>query len=303
MANMLSENQESVIFVVLILTLSIVVIWILVEKTRLEKTRYRKECKREERERLVYQLQLEEVKKASERYNSILELNQRYQFNRHVRPNYECCASVKSKAQFDRFSFDAFLEKKIDDQLRIFENVVNGVEENRRKYHWYKNELTALPNGRSYNQESVVEVSDQTFKQIEERLCSQLILTPVIDTQVLCRVSYHSPLGRNSYSNEKVFSYEQIKTYIEKEKQRQNEKDTVHYQRKLMTDSLRYDVLKRDAFRCVICGRTARDGVKLHVDHIRPVSKGGKTELNNLRTLCDACNMGKRDKYDEYGCN
>ena len=54
-----------------------------------------------------------------------------------------------------------------------------------------------------------------------------------------------------------------------------------------MTDSLRYDVLKRDGFRCVICGRTAEDGVKLHVDHIKPVSKGGKTEYENLRTLCD----------------
>jgi len=69
-------------------------------------------------------------------------------------------------------------------------------------------------------------------------------------------------------------------------------------QRRLMTDSLRYDVMQRDGFRCKLCGATADDGYKLHVDHIIPVSKGGKTEISNLRTLCERCNMGKRDKIE-----
>ena len=69
-------------------------------------------------------------------------------------------------------------------------------------------------------------------------------------------------------------------------------------QRRLMTDSLRYDVMRRDGFRCKLCGMTANDGVKLHVDHIIAVSKGGKTELSNLRTLCERCNLGKSDKSE-----
>ena len=69
-------------------------------------------------------------------------------------------------------------------------------------------------------------------------------------------------------------------------------------QRRLVTPSLRYDIMKRDGFRCVICGRGAEDGVKLHVDHIKPVSKGGKSTPSNLRTLCQDCNLGKSAKYD-----
>ena len=69
-------------------------------------------------------------------------------------------------------------------------------------------------------------------------------------------------------------------------------------QRRLMTDSLRYDVMHRDNFRCVLCGSSAEDGVTLHVDHIFPVSKGGNTELSNLRTLCDRCNLGKGAKIE-----
>ena len=76
---------------------------------------------------------------------------------------------------------------------------------------------------------------------------------------------------------------------------RQNQ---IQVERAKMTDSLRYDILKRDNFRCQICGITAQDGAKLHVDHIVPVSKGGKTEHLNLRTLCDRCNMGKSDKIE-----
>ena len=73
----------------------------------------------------------------------------------------------------------------------------------------------------------------------------------------------------------------------------------VAQQRRLMTDSLRYDVMRRDGFRCQLCGVTAKDGYKLHVDHIIPVSKGGKTEMQNLRTLCERCNLGKGAKIEE----
>ena len=69
-------------------------------------------------------------------------------------------------------------------------------------------------------------------------------------------------------------------------------------QRRLMKASLRYEILTRDGFRCRICGASADDGVTLHVDHIIPVSKGGKTEKSNLRTLCDRCNLGKGDKIE-----
>jgi hypothetical protein len=58
---------------------------------------------------------------------------------------------------------------------------------------------------------------------------------------------------------------------------------------------LRYKVLKRDRFRCVLCGRNPAmtPGLELHVDHIVPWSHGGKTVLENLRSTCRDCNIGK----------
>ena len=60
-------------------------------------------------------------------------------------------------------------------------------------------------------------------------------------------------------------------------------------------DKLRYQVLKRDNFKCCACGASpAKDpSVELHIDHILPFSKGGETTLENLQTLCSKCNLGK----------
>ncbi|MFT3768441.1 MAG: HNH endonuclease signature motif containing protein [Minicystis sp.] len=64
--------------------------------------------------------------------------------------------------------------------------------------------------------------------------------------------------------------------------------------------SLRYEILSRDGFRCRACGRTpSADGVKLHIDHIRPFSLGGLTEKANLRTLCNDCNIGRSNRYTD----
>lgn len=59
--------------------------------------------------------------------------------------------------------------------------------------------------------------------------------------------------------------------------------------------ALRFQVLQRDRFACTACGNSpAKDpACRLHADHVVPWSRGGRTELANLRTLCAACNMGK----------
>ena len=58
---------------------------------------------------------------------------------------------------------------------------------------------------------------------------------------------------------------------------------------------LRFQVLKRDNFTCCQCGASpAKDlNVELHVDRIKPWSKGGETVRENLQTLCLKCNSGK----------
>lgn len=61
---------------------------------------------------------------------------------------------------------------------------------------------------------------------------------------------------------------------------------------------LRYKVLERDGYKCVICGNSPAfgNGIRLHIDHIIPYSKGGETVFTNLQTLCQPCNLGKGNR-------
>lgn len=53
-------------------------------------------------------------------------------------------------------------------------------------------------------------------------------------------------------------------------------------------------ILKRDGYKCVICGRGIKDGVELHVDHIKPKYLGGKSTIENGQTLCAQHNFLKK---------
>ena len=61
-------------------------------------------------------------------------------------------------------------------------------------------------------------------------------------------------------------------------------------------------ILKRDGYKCVICGKGIEDGVELHVDHIKPRYLGGESTIENGQTLCSQHNFIKKTlKQTETG--
>ena len=69
-----------------------------------------------------------------------------------------------------------------------------------------------------------------------------------------------------------------------------------------VSGSLQYEVLKRAASRCELCG-VSSEVRALQVDHIIPRSRGGTDDLSNLQSLCYSCNAkkGNRDDADLRG--
>jgi hypothetical protein len=65
-------------------------------------------------------------------------------------------------------------------------------------------------------------------------------------------------------------------------------------QRRAPDRKLRMKVLKRDGYRCVVCGRKATDHIdlELHVHHVIPWRMHGPTAEENLVTLCGTCHKG-----------
>jgi 5-methylcytosine-specific restriction endonuclease McrA len=66
--------------------------------------------------------------------------------------------------------------------------------------------------------------------------------------------------------------------------------------RESFSKSRRFNIMKRDGFRCQLCGTTQQQGARLHVDHKISLAKGGSNEDENLWTLCEGCNLGKSTK-------
>lgn len=68
------------------------------------------------------------------------------------------------------------------------------------------------------------------------------------------------------------------------------------------TQKLKKEILLRDGYKCVLCGRGKAEGVELHVDHIKPKDLGGKATLENGQTLCAQHNFLKKNfKQTETG--
>ena len=72
----------------------------------------------------------------------------------------------------------------------------------------------------------------------------------------------------------------------------------VKLRKKPISGRVRQNVLMRDDYSCQICGATVKDGAKLEIDHIIPVSKGGSNKEKNLQVLCQKCNREKHNRTD-----
>ena len=102
------------------------------------------------------------------------------------------------------------------------------------------------------------------------------------------RFLYVSPAGRSSYDNKIVLDCGLVKQVVNELSKTLSKKGHSKYQRSIMTNDLREAIKKRDNYTCCKCGNSVykEPNLLLEVDHIIPVSKGGKTEASNLQTLC-----------------
>lgn len=85
--------------------------------------------------------------------------------------------------------------------------------------------------------------------------------------------------------------------YAQSEAYRRRHKTEARYLQCERRDDWIYDLALRDGgYKCLRCGK--RSGLRL--DHIVPVSKGGKTELDNMQLLCPGCGDIKGNQIIDY---
>ncbi len=112
------------------------------------------------------------------------------------------------------------------------------------------------------------------------------------------RFLYISPGGKSRKEANLVLSVGTIDGLVSEISKSISKKGHSKLQRSIMTNDLREAIKKRDNYTCCKCGNSVykEPNLLLEVDHIIPISKGGKTEASNLQTLCWRCNREKSDK-------
>lgn len=139
-------------------------------------------------------------------------------------------------------------------------------------------------------------LTDATYKEIDA-VVSAAIERGVIDRLSLTlnanRLDRHPiPTVKDQITAQEA---EEQSSYISQEEftDIQKRAKAITAERSRLRPRVRYKVLQSGNNRCAICGRSAADGVVLHIDHIVPLARGGTSDIENLQVLCQDCNFGK----------
>lgn len=206
------------------------------------------------------------------------------------------------KSNYTKTETGAYLGWLVRNDIEKWVSIRNAIEYNKNLFAEYKETVKAI---NDTIDRKICEDNKKSYKyslRTEERLFKQKIKMPDTDIAIKVTLQYVSPKGKVNISKADTFNYKDLARIVDSVSTKRMDKETYQriskVERGFLSDGMRYDVLKRDNFKCVLCGMSSKDGAILHVDHIIPISKGGKTEMNNLRTLCEKCNIGKSNKIE-----
>jgi hypothetical protein len=243
------------------------------------------------------------VLKHSKYLKEVIKLNEEFTFKDDFKDHYRYDERVEYKAKLDQFDFESYLMYKAENNKDFFENLILKVEFNLNLHKKYDTRFKELNTHFDLKNTKKYFINLKRLLRVEAKMVYKIKLKPKLDTEIEIIVRYTSPRGRNSYKSKATYPFYEIKSFYVQMLDSAAKRSTRSYQMKVerfkMTASMRYKVLVRDKATCQICGASKKDGAVLHVDHILPVAKGGKSTLDNLRTLCDRCNLGKKDRIED----
>lgn len=133
--------------------------------------------------------------------------------------------------------------------------------------------------------------------KVEKKLFDGMLAKPITEFQIPVTLHLTKINGRMLTYKSAVFRAPEILETIKRIKSKDNGRfedpnlwqAITRVERGKVSNRMRFAVYKRDGNRCRKCGSRWN----LEVDHIYPISKGGKTTFDNLQTLCHNCNAQK----------
>ena len=239
---------------------------------------------------------------SSKKISKLLELNKSIGFY-NVADAFAVRKEYDNKRNFLKAEPAYLMAARLREDIGFFSNYTKQILENRKKLEQYEAQVYEILQTEFEIDYDELRIKESSYKRRERKLFFKQKLDPVTDCDFDVEMEYSSPKGQVTLSKEETFGFDDLLACFESISRSKLDRMTYEglaaVERGEVSDSLRYDILQRDNFKCVICGASAKQGARLHIDHIIPISKGGKSVPENLRTLCERCNIGKSNKIEK----
>ena len=244
----------------------------------------------------LYQRKKEFVETHSIAIKEIKQLNNKYYFYK--------IDTIEISHSYDNINFYNdidpidYLTYQVAHELNFYKSRLNCSLENMQRYNMYMTELKSIQTFGIYDIEINVE-DKKKYDDMETKLFNKYIksIPDIIKVDVILYLTNIN--GDRKERKSQTFNAKAIDNLIKMISQKRGTyylnsqiwNSISRVERGKVSNKLRFYIYNRDNNRCVYCGSK----YNLEVDHIIPISKGGKSTPDNLQTLCKRCNYEKSD--------
>ena len=184
-----------------------------------------------------------------------------------------------------------------------FYEIRKQINENIKLYNMYKNEIKNIDFSEGYIC-STDGLDLYKLKYIENEIYDELLLKPTMSYNKEVILYLTKINGVVVRAKREYFSLDEIENLIKKINLKKDDFyldkniwDSISkVERGKVSNKLRFYIFNRDGNKCKNCGNI----YNLEIDHIIPISKGGKSVEENLQTLCCFCNKQKSNNIVDY---
>ena len=178
---------------------------------------------------------------------------------------------------------------------------ISDAEKNSELFSVYKKLVNNISCFDKYDTEKTPRLAGKR-QRMERKLFDENIKKPITSVSITVSLKLTNIQGRYITHKKQLFNETEINELIDKLKYKNGDfyldpsiwDSICRVERGKVTNKIRFAVYSRDGNRCKRCG--SREN--LEVDHIFPIAKGGKSNFDNLQTLCHRCNALKSDRIE-----
>lgn len=231
---------------------------------------------------------------------NLCEINNNYTFK--AISNFDMYHDYDNENFYDDISCKDYLTYQLVYIKKEVNIALKNTLDNKIKYEKYQAEISQKCRLNQYDVSKLLRNKKYLVK-LENKIFNKQIKKPTTYFSIVVRLYLTNINGRYKCEKEDIFTAGEVKEIITKLNQKRGTfylnndiwKSICKVERGKVSNRMRFAVYERDHYRCRKCGRRTDD---LEIDHIVPISKGGKSTFDNLQTLCHKCNYEKGSKIE-----